>query len=68
MAPRTGSPHASRYPAHFSRGRRTCNTNLEDKGIGVRVPAELAAHSSIATTQRYIDVNDEQLRAGVELA
>jgi len=34
----------------------------------VRVLAELAAHSSIATTQRYIDVNDEQLRAAVELA
>ena len=29
---------------------------------------ELGAHSSIATTQRYIDVNDEQLRAAVELA
>ena len=28
----------------------------------------LVAHSSIATTQRYIDVNDEQLRAAVELA
>jgi site-specific recombinase XerD len=30
--------------------------------------AELAAHLSIAATQRYIDVNDEQLRAAVELA
>ena len=49
-------------------GRRTFITNLAAKGIGVRVLAELAAHSSIATTQRYIDVNDEQLRAAVELA
>jgi integrase/recombinase XerD len=48
-------------------GRRTFITNLASKGIGVRVLAELAAHSSIATTQRYIDVNDEQLRAAVEL-
>ena len=49
-------------------GRRTFITNLAAKGIGVRVLAELAAHSSIATTQRYIDVNDELLRAAVELA
>ena len=49
-------------------GRRTFITNLAAKGIGVRVLAELAAHSSLATTQRYIDVNDEQLRAAVELA
>jgi integrase/recombinase XerD len=49
-------------------GRRTFITNLAAKGIGVRVLAELSAHSSIATTQRYIDVNDEQLRAAVELA
>jgi integrase/recombinase XerD len=49
-------------------GRRTFITNLAAKGIGVRVLAELAAHSSIATTQRYIDVNDEQLRAAVEQA
>jgi integrase/recombinase XerD len=49
-------------------GRRTSITNLAAKGIGVRVLAELAVHASIATTQRYIDVNDEQLRAAVELA
>jgi integrase/recombinase XerD len=49
-------------------GRRTFITNLAAKGVGVRVLAELAAHASIATTQRYIDVNDEQMRAAVELA
>ena len=49
-------------------GRRTFITTLAAKGVGVRVLAELAAHASIATTQRYIDVNDEQLRAAVELA
>lgn len=48
-------------------GRRTLITNLAAKGVGVRVLAEIAGHSSITTTQRYIDVNDEQLRAAVEL-
>jgi integrase/recombinase XerD len=49
-------------------GRRSFITNLATKGVGVRVLAELASHSSIATTQRYIDVNDEQMRRAVELA
>ena len=48
-------------------GRRTFITNLAAKGVGVRVLAELAAHASISTTQRYIDVNDEQLRAAIKL-
>ena len=29
--------------------------------------AELAEHSSIQTTQRYIDVNPQQMSAAVEL-
>ncbi len=49
-------------------GRRSFITNLAAKGVSVRVLAELAAHSSISTTQRYIDVNDTQLRAAVEMA
>lgn len=49
-------------------GRRSFITNLAAKGVGVRVLAELAAHASISTTQRYIDVNDEQMRRAVELA
>ena len=49
-------------------GRRTFITNLAGKGVGVRVLAALAGHASISTTQRYIDVNDLQLRAAVELA
>lgn len=48
-------------------GRRTFITRLANKGVGVRVLAELAGHSSIQTTQRYIDVNDEQLASAVEL-
>ncbi|WP_286131798.1 site-specific integrase [Roseobacter sp. AzwK-3b] len=48
-------------------GRRTYITRLANKGVGVRLLAELAGHSHISTTQRYIDVNAEQLRAAVEL-
>ena len=48
-------------------GRRTFITNLAAKSVSVRVLAMLAGHSSIATTQRYIDVSDDQLRKAVEL-
>jgi integrase/recombinase XerD len=48
-------------------GRRTYITRLANKGVGVRLLAELAGHSHISTTQRYIDVNSEQLANAVEL-
>ena len=48
-------------------GRRTYITRLATKCIGVRLLAELAGHSHISTTQRYIDVNAEQLSEAVEL-
>ena len=48
-------------------GRRTFITNLAGKSVSVRVLAMLAGHSSIATTQHYIEVNDDQLRKAVEL-
>jgi integrase/recombinase XerD len=48
-------------------GRRTFITELANKGVSVRVLAELAGHSSIATTQRYIDINDDMLKKAVEL-
>ena len=48
-------------------GRRTYITCLANKGVGVRLLAELAGHSHISTTQRYIDVNAEQLSEVVEL-
>jgi len=48
-------------------GRRFFITTLANKGIGVRILASLAGHRSIAVTQRYIDVNDEQKRQAVEL-
>jgi integrase/recombinase XerD len=49
-------------------GRRTLITSLAAKGVSVRVLQEIAGHSSLAVTQRYIDVNDEQMRRAVELA
>ena len=49
-------------------GRRTFITTLASKSVSVRVLAALAGHSSISTTQRYIDCNDQQLRNAVELA
>jgi len=48
-------------------GRRTFITTLANKGVSVRVLASLAGHRSIATTQRYIDVNDEMKRRAVEM-
>jgi len=48
-------------------GRRTYITRLANKGVGVRLLAELAGHSHISTTQRYIDVNADQLSSAVEL-
>ena len=40
---------------------------LSSKGVGVRVLAEMAGRASIQTTQRYIDVNDEQMHSAAEL-
>jgi len=48
-------------------GRRTFITNLASKGVGVRVLMSLAGHKNIATTQAYIDVNDDMKRKAVEL-
>lgn len=48
-------------------GRRTFITKLANKGINVRLLAALAGHQHISTTQRYIDVNDQQLAQAVDL-
>jgi integrase/recombinase XerD len=48
-------------------GRRTFITQLANKGVTVRVLASLAGHRSIATTQRYIDVNGEMNRSAVAI-
>lgn len=48
-------------------GRRSFITNLSEKGVSVRVIQELARHSSMVTTQRYIDVSIDKLKNAVEL-
>ena len=48
-------------------GRRTWLTEVSSKGVGVRVLVEIAGHTSIQTTQCYIDVNDEHMRSAAEL-
>lgn len=47
--------------------RRTFITTLAHKGVNVRVLAALAGHKSIATTQRYIELNENVLRAAIEI-
>ena len=49
-------------------GRRSFITKLANKGVSVRVVQTLAGHSSMQTTQRYIDVNEGMLTQAVELA
>ena len=48
-------------------GRRGFITNLANRGVHVRILQELAGHSSIAVTQKYIDVNQDKLRIAVEM-
>ncbi len=48
-------------------GRRGFITNLAEKGIHVRVLMALAGHQSIATTQKYIDLNPKMMRSAVEM-
>jgi integrase/recombinase XerD len=55
------------YGATSHSGRRTFITKLADKGVGVRVLMALAGHKSIATTQRYIELNPTVMKAAVEL-
>jgi site-specific recombinase XerD len=38
-----------------------------NKGVSVRLLASLVRHANIATTQRYIEVNDDMKRKAVEL-
>ena len=48
-------------------GRRNFITELSEKGVSVRVIQELARHSSLQTTQRYIDVSVPKLKNAVDL-
>ena len=47
-------------------GRRTYIMTLSEQGVSVRVIQALARHSSLVTTQRYIDVSVDKLRAAAE--
>lgn len=48
-------------------GRRGFITNLANKGVHVRILQELAGHSSIAVTQKYIDVNQDKLKMAIAM-
>ncbi|MBE0533315.1 MAG: site-specific integrase [Rhodospirillales bacterium] len=48
-------------------GRRSFITKLAHSGVSAKVIMTLAGHKHLSTTQRYIDVNDEMLRAAVEV-
>ena len=48
-------------------GRRTFITNLANVGVSARVLQSLAGHSSLRTTQEYIDINDEMKKKAIEL-
>lgn len=47
-------------------GRRWFITKLAHGGISPKVIMKLAGHRSLATTQRYIEVNDEMMAAAVD--
>lgn len=59
--------HAGIAGASSHSMRRSFITTLANKGISVRVLAEIAGHKSIAVTQKYIDVNDDMKRNAVEM-
>lgn len=48
-------------------GRRSFLTKLATQGVTARVLQELAGHKNLATTQRYIDVNDDMKRSALLL-
>jgi len=48
-------------------GRRWFITKLAHSGVSPKVIMTLAGHKNLTTTQRYIDVNDEMMRAAVGL-
>ena len=48
-------------------GRRWFITKLAHSGISAKVIMQLAGHKHLTTTQRYIEVNDDLMRAAVEL-
>ena len=57
---------ANVFGASSHSGRRTFLTRLAERGISPFVMKELAGHKNIATTQRYVDVGEHQLRGALE--
>jgi len=48
-------------------GRKSYITSLANKAVNVKVIMKLARHKHLSTTQKYIEVNDEQLEEANEL-
>ena len=48
-------------------GRRWSITRLAHSGVSAKVTMTLAGHKHLTTTQRYIEVNDDLMRAAVEV-
>lgn len=48
-------------------GRRAFITILAHSGVSAKVIMTLAGHKNLSTTQRYIEVNDEMLKAAANL-
>ena len=48
-------------------GRRWFITRLAHSGVSPKVIMTLAGHRNLATTQRYIDVRDDMMKAAVDL-
>jgi integrase/recombinase XerD len=48
-------------------GRRWFITKLAHRGVSPKVLMTLAGHKNLSTTQRYIEVNDEMMRAAIRL-
>ena len=48
-------------------GHRSFITKLAHSGVSAKIIMTLAGHKHLSTTQRYIEVNDEMLKAAVEV-
>lgn len=49
--------------AHPHRFRRTCATMALKRGMPIELVSKMLGHDSIATTQIYLDLNDDDLKA-----
>jgi site-specific recombinase XerD len=48
------------YPHKF---RRTCATNALRNGMPIEMVSKMLGHDNLSTTQIYLDINDDQLKA-----